>query len=110
MTAKSDLPQGTLDLLILKVVALGRCTGMRSRALVEFVAMNAYGYLFPRAFHGRHVRFEATIINDDHLVSDVLPPQGAVNLLQQRRNVLLFVVGRQDHGPVRRSSTESDPF
>ena len=32
MPEKSDLPQGTLDLLILKVVALGPSTAMRSRS------------------------------------------------------------------------------
>ena len=51
MTAKSDLPQGTLDLLILKVVALGPVHGyaiaQRLQQVSRYVVQVPQGSLYP---------------------------------------------------------------
>ena len=51
MTAKSDLPQGTLDLLILKVVALGPVHGyaiaQRLQQVSQYVVQVPQGSLYP---------------------------------------------------------------
>ena len=51
MTVKSDLPQGTLDLLILKVVALGPVHGyaiaQRLQQVSQYVVQVPQGSLYP---------------------------------------------------------------
>jgi hypothetical protein len=51
MQEKSDLPQDTLDLLILKVVASARCMGTRSRN-----AWNRFRAVWSRSRKARFIR------------------------------------------------------
>ena len=61
MTAKSDLPQGTLDLLILKVVALGRVHGyaiaQRLQQVSRDVVQVPQGSLYPALHRLENRRF-----------------------------------------------------
>jgi PadR family transcriptional regulator PadR len=63
MTAKSDLPQGTLDLLILKVVALGPVHGyaiaQRLQQVSRDVVQVPQGSLYPALHRMEHRGFLA---------------------------------------------------
>jgi len=80
-TAKSDIPQGTLDLLIMQVAALGPIHGyaiaQRLQQISRDVLQVQQGTLYPACIAWRRSAFLQPNGNDgDQARSKVLPPDG----------------------------------